>query len=340
MVQTTAKGYPHPETSDSPHGPDQLADLAVRADELTDAARMTTTERDALAAPDLYDGRVVMIVDSAGVWQRIEVYHADDPADPDLGGTWHIIVDRALADGRYANLIGDTFTGLVAIDGSGVHPTLGDDFALAGDSPSVYPTGYTTFRDAQGSFPAGTNGIVETINPVGTANVRQLNWIGANGRVYTRVATDSTAWEPWIELTVPDAAKINLTSNQSISSTTNTIIPFNNTVFNQGGISEAANDRMVLTRGLWVVTLSTAWEGYSGGSEYRSARILLNSSRVSHDTSHVSGTSILRTHAATLIEAADGDILEGEVRHGADQAINLLGEPDGTYMTAAKVGHI
>jgi hypothetical protein len=195
MTVYTARGaIPTPQLDESPHGPDQMAALADRVAALLNAPRFTQTERDALSGEDLYDGRLVMIVDSAGAFVRIDAYHADDPADPAAGGTWQPVFDPA----DYVPKAGGTFDGTVVIDGGGIHPTLGDDFASPSDPPSAYPAGYSTFRDLAGAWPAGSSGIVETINAAGGGNAWQRTWDTANTVLYQRVAVDSSTWSSWI----------------------------------------------------------------------------------------------------------------------------------------------
>lgn len=177
MVQTTAKGYPYPGTSDSPHGPDQLQNLAARADELTHAARMTETERDALAAPDLYDGRVVMIVDSNGVWQRIEIYHADDPADPDAGGTWKILVDRAFANATYAT----------KDELDNATPQAGNDVVESGET-----TTSTTFTDLTTVGPS----VTVTVGPQGFVLAMWAAWINPSSGEEGAVSPEMTGAVP------------------------------------------------------------------------------------------------------------------------------------------------
>lgn len=334
MVQTTAKGYPYPETSDSPHGPDQLQNLASRADELTDAARMTVTERDALAAPDLYDGRVVMIVDSAGVWQRAEIYHADDPADPDLGGTWHIIVDRASADDRYANLTGDTFTGLVTVDGSGIHPTLGNDFALEGAAPSNYPSGYSTFRDAQGSFPAGTGGVVETFNPRGAAEARQLNWDNGSHTIWSRVSTDETAWEPWLRVNhVPIARIYKSTSNQTVPTGTKTKVSFDAIDFDRDGVADLSNNRLIVPDGFILVIGNAHFAGSSNGN-LRNVVVERNASAMHTTQLGPAGTEDTVVNGSTIVGAGEGDPIELFAKQDSGGDLDVKSVRHTTYLAA------
>jgi hypothetical protein len=96
MTVYTGRGaIPTPELDESPHGPDQMAALADRVATLLNAPRFTETERDAIEGDDLYDGRLVMIVDSNGAFVRIDAYHADDTSDPAAGGTWQSVSVQA-----------------------------------------------------------------------------------------------------------------------------------------------------------------------------------------------------------------------------------------------------
>jgi hypothetical protein len=92
-VYTDRGAIPTPELDEPPHGPDQMAALADRVAALFNAPRVTETERDAIEGDDLYDGRLVMIVDSGGAFVRVDVYHADDTSDPAAGGTWKTVPD-------------------------------------------------------------------------------------------------------------------------------------------------------------------------------------------------------------------------------------------------------
>jgi hypothetical protein len=192
-VYTDRGAIPTPQLDEPPHGPDQMAALADRVAAILNAPRFTETERDAIGGDDLYDGRLVMIVDSGGAFVRVDVYHADDPADPAAGGTWQTVSDAT----AYVPKAGGTFDDTVTIDGGGIHPTLGDDFASPNDPPSAYPPGYSMFRDLAGVWPAGGSGIVETINGVGGQNAWQRSWETANTVLYQRVAIDSSTWSSW-----------------------------------------------------------------------------------------------------------------------------------------------
>jgi hypothetical protein len=94
-VYTDRGAIPTPELDEPPHGPDQMAALADRVAGLFNAPRVTETERDAIEGDDLYDGRLVMIVDSNGEFVRIDAYHADDTSDPAAGGTWQSVSVQA-----------------------------------------------------------------------------------------------------------------------------------------------------------------------------------------------------------------------------------------------------
>lgn len=93
---------------------------------------------------------------------------------------------------------GGVVDGAVRIN-SGVWPTLGDDAHSESDDPTTIVSGYTTFRDAAGTFPLGTNSIVETVNPEGESNARQFHWNGQDDRFYVR-----TAGSAWRELVTAD----------------------------------------------------------------------------------------------------------------------------------------
>jgi hypothetical protein len=96
MTVYTGRGaIPTPELDESPHGPDQMAALADRVATLLNAPRFTEPERDAIEGDDLYDGRLVMIVDSNGAFVRIDAFHADDTSDPAAGGTWESVSVQA-----------------------------------------------------------------------------------------------------------------------------------------------------------------------------------------------------------------------------------------------------
>lgn len=99
----------------------------------------------------------------------------------------------------------DTISTNLEVQGA-VWPTLGDDAFLESDSPSVYPQGYSMFRDAQGSFPAGGNGIVETVNPTGGANFRQYNWNNGGDELWARMSDDGTTWRDWQDTTTGHAS--------------------------------------------------------------------------------------------------------------------------------------
>lgn len=68
------------------------------------------------------------------------------------------------------------------------------------DTLQDYPIGVSVFVDVNGSFPAGSGGVVETWR-IGTDSIRQTNWLRGYSRRYQRQNeyTDVDIWQPWAE---------------------------------------------------------------------------------------------------------------------------------------------
>lgn len=237
-----------------------------------------------------------------------------------------------------ANKAGDTFTGTVNISGAGVHPDLGDDFALEGAAPSNYPAGFTTFRDVQGSFPAGAGGVVETYNPVGSANLRQLNWNANTPGIWTRIAVDSTAWRQWVQVAYSRSARVYLGSAQSIANSTFEKVLVDTVTDDPDGLFDSANNQIDADKaGWWLVAVGVGYDGNSTGDR-RYAVISHNGTRVNETNTPPTGPAITAPSTAALIKAAAGDTFEVLAWQDSGGSLSLRTEAKETMLSAAYLG--
>lgn len=331
MVSSTNHGLLYPEPSDANDYPTHMQQLAEGVDVRLPRVVADQAARDAIPSADRYVGMVVWV-------------EADTVLQMWNGSSWvtTIITDHGQLTGlddddhsQYAKRAGDTFTGLVTVDGSGIHATLSDDFALDGAAPSNYPQGFTTFRDAQGSFPAGAGGIVETYNPVGAANVRQFNWAAGTNTIYTRVATSSSAWEPWLRVNHLPVARIYFSSTaQNIPDNTTTKVELDAVQYDRGGLADLANNQLVLERGIWIVTASLYFEGSSNGTS-RELRIFRNGENKHFFRSSPVGNASKPFGGATIIESAGAHALELFANQNSGAGLGVLAGQGATYLAAA-----
>jgi hypothetical protein len=333
-VYTDRGAIPTPELDEPPHGPDQMAALADRVAGLFNAPRVTETERDAIEGDDLYDGRLVMIVDSGGAFVRVDVFHADDPADPAAGGTWQLVSDPT----AYVPKAGGTFTGNVTVEG-GVFPTLGDDAFTVTANPEDYPQGYSVFRDAQGSFPQDANGIVETLNPTGGSNYIQYNWNSIGRDVFFRVATSGTTWQRWQRLH-SSTVSIYQNSAQTIANTTYTTIEFDTVDYENDDLADLANNRIVLDKGgIWLVVASLAYEEDGQDGDYRFNIIRFEGYNMTEVV--IPPTAAWTTVVSiSLINASSGSVLSLRGRHDAGGDRNTKPGPDRVFLQATYIGQV
>lgn len=147
-MATTPRGAPYPDTTDQPHGPDQIRLLAEWVDARPGVSPLTTAQRDALTGADLWTGRVIFNLTTV----RAEKWNGtswDLDVSPD-----YLTVGRHDLEARHA-------VGTVVPRSAPVASNPGDTVAT-GTTNKAADAGHRHAREAKPLAPSGFVSTAET----------------------------------------------------------------------------------------------------------------------------------------------------------------------------------